>query len=225
MGTHIFNTLEELDNVTQTITPPWAGGDPLTKPTLLAEQLPNGTWQLTTADELDPSVDAIDSSRTPTEVLLREANKQRDLALDAGLTFEGKIYQTRSKDRENIAGGGQAATLAITLEGVQPGNLRWHKGTDDFAWIAEDNSTVPMDAQTMVRFAQSAGSRQSRIIRSTRHVKDMIEAGQITRIDQIPPAIEEGIPESEIFPTVQLAPTTQVAPARATSVKKKKSSM
>ena len=106
-----------------------------------------------------------------------QVNEERDRRLDDGFTFNGTRFQTRARDRENIAGGAQMAMMAVQA-GAQPGDLRWHGGDTDFSWIADDNSSVPMDARTMIAFAQAAGRRHAAIIIAARGIKDRVAAGE-----------------------------------------------
>ena len=96
---------------------------------------------------------------------------ERDRRIDAGLTFNGVRFQTRAADRENVAGASQLATLAI-MAGAQPGDLRWHGGAADFAWIAEDNSIVTMDAQMVIDFGKAVAAHKSAHIFAARALKD-----------------------------------------------------
>jgi hypothetical protein len=96
---------------------------------------------------------------------------ERDRRIDAGVTFNGTRFQTRPADRENVAGATQLATLAV-MAGAQAGDLRWHGGASDFAWIAEDNSIVTMDAQTVIAFGQAVAATKSAHIFAARALKD-----------------------------------------------------
>jgi hypothetical protein len=96
---------------------------------------------------------------------------ERDRRIDAGVTFNGVRFQTRPADRENVAGATQLATLAV-MAGAQAGNLRWHGGASDFSWIAEDNSIVTMDAQTVIDFGKAVAAHKSAHIFAARALKD-----------------------------------------------------
>jgi len=207
MGQYIYQTLEELDNVLMTLIPP-GSGDPNPPDQTLpsAEELQDGTWLLKVPDEMDAAVQAIDPTRPPISVLIQETNMQRNAALDGGMDFQSNNYQTRPQDRENIDRAGQSASLAISQEGAQPGDTMWHHGTEPFFWIASDNSRIEMDAQTMVLFSQEAASYHSRITISARTVKDQINAGQITQIDQIHDALIANIPATDVRAPVYFAP-------------------
>lgn len=97
---------------------------------------------------------------------------ERDRRIDAGIEFQGMMFQSRATDRENIAGAAQLGFMAV-VAGAQPGDLRWSSADADFAWIASDNSLVPMDAQTVVAFGKAAAERKQALIFAARQLKDM----------------------------------------------------
>lgn len=104
--------------------------------------------------------------------LERAIDAERDLRIDGGFVFGGSRFQSRPGDRENIAGASTAALAAIS-GGAQVGDLRWHGGDTDFCWIAEDNSLVPMDAQTMFAFGSAAMAHKQAMMFAARALKDM----------------------------------------------------
>ena len=110
--------------------------------------------------------------------LASDVDGERDRRIDAGFVFDGVHYQSRPEDRENIAGAKAAATDAITLFGAEAGNFAWQQLLDpgappEFRWIAADNSTHPMDAQTAMRFGYAAlGHKQAHIF-AARKLKNM----------------------------------------------------
>jgi hypothetical protein len=115
----------------------------------------------------------IDQAIPPTEA---DVDAERDRRIAAGFTFEGVFYQSRTEDRENIAGAKSAATDAIAA-GAMPGDYGWRQlldpnGPEVFGWIAEDNSAVPMDAQTVVRFAYAALGHKEAHIFAARSLKN-----------------------------------------------------
>lgn len=97
---------------------------------------------------------------------------ERDRRIDAGFEFEGVRYQSRPGDRENIAGKSLEAFMAI-VSGAQPGDLRWSNPERDFAWIAADNSLVPMDAQTVMAFGKAASAHKETHVFAARQLKEM----------------------------------------------------
>lgn len=97
---------------------------------------------------------------------------ERDLRIDAGTAFGGVLFQSRATDRENISGAAQLGFMAM-VAGAQPGDLRWSDPDQDFAWIASDNTLVPMDAPTVVAFGKAAALRKQVLIFTARQLKDM----------------------------------------------------
>lgn len=97
-----------------------------------------------------------------------EVTAERDRRIDDGLTFNGGRFQVRSSDRENIMGAAQLAFMSKVTG--QPFSL---------SWIAEDNSVVAMDADTVIDFATAAAQRKSALIFAARALKDRIEAGEV----------------------------------------------
>lgn len=99
-------------------------------------------------------------------------NAERDRRIDAGVTFQGVMYQSAATDRENIAGAAQLAFMAM-VAGAQAGDLRWSNPEEDFTWIASDNSLVPMDAPTVVAFGKAAAGAKQALIKAGRALKDV----------------------------------------------------
>lgn len=100
-----------------------------------------------------------------------DVDSERDRRIAAGFTFGGVLYQSRPEDRENIMGAATAA-LGAMAAGALPDDLRWHGGDSDFLWIAADNSTHPMDAQTVFAFGQAALRHKQAHIFAARALKD-----------------------------------------------------
>lgn len=114
---------------------------------------------------------------TAEELAEREAQRQaetaplidaeRDRRINEGFEFEGVRYQSRlpsperAGDWEVFSGKALEALMAI-MAGAQPGDLRWSDPAEDFAWIAADNSRVPMDAQTVIELSKAASAHRSR---------------------------------------------------------------
>jgi hypothetical protein len=110
---------------------------------------------------------------TPTVIVDPESvTSERNRRINDGILFNGVRYQTRQEDRENILGAFSLAFAAM-IQGKQPGDYRWHGGSSDFTWIAEDNTTHVMDAQTVVAFGQAVAAQKSKYIFISRAIKDM----------------------------------------------------
>lgn len=112
---------------------------------------------------------------TPVEASAAVIDAERDRRIDAGITFQGVRFQTREKDRENIMGAFSLAAAWI-MTGGSPGSLRWHGGESDFEWIAEDNTTLPMSAATVLAFGKAVAAEKSRLIFVARALKDVLPA-------------------------------------------------
>lgn len=102
----------------------------------------------------------------------QQIDVERDRRIDAGVEFQGVMFQSRATDRENIAGAAQLGFMAV-VAGAQTDDLRWSSPVQDFAWIASDNTLVPMDAQTVVAFGKAAAERKQALIFAARQLKDM----------------------------------------------------
>ncbi|QFT70684.1 hypothetical protein FIU93_28125 [Labrenzia sp. THAF35] len=102
-----------------------------------------------------------------------QINAARDRRIDAGITFNGVLFQTRPEDRENIQGAYSRAQSAILIDGAQPGDFTWHGGLGDFEWIAANDSRVKMDAQTMMAFGEAVLDHKSAHIFAANAIKAM----------------------------------------------------
>ena len=113
-------------------------------------------------------VDTLKAVPPPTD---EDVDAERARRVAAGFIFNGVLFQSRELDRENIMGAGTAALGAI-VAGVLPGDLRWHGGDSDFMWIAADNTTHLMDAQTVYAFGLAAMAHKTAHIFAARAIKD-----------------------------------------------------
>jgi len=104
-----------------------------------------------------------------------DAEHERRAAL--GFAFGGKIIQSRANDLLKITGAATSAGLAVAA-GAATGNLRWADPDNDFVWIAADNSTLPLDAPTMIALGQAAMKHVSDYVFAARSIKDRIIAGE-----------------------------------------------
>ncbi len=119
----------------------------------------SGAWEVVERGaEVDPS---------PPPVLPSAVDVERDRRIDAGFEFEGVRYQSRlptanrAGDWDVFSGKALEAFIAVS-SGAQPGDLRWSDPGADFAWIAADNTRVPMDAQTVIELCKAASAHRSR---------------------------------------------------------------
>ena len=105
------------------------------------------------------------------EQLEDRVNLERDRRM-ATFGFSGKLYDLQGQSLANVSGAG-TLSLAAIINGAQPGDLRWADPDQDFTWIANDNTIVPMDAQTTWAFAQTAAAWRKHCIYKARALKDM----------------------------------------------------
>lgn len=96
-----------------------------------------------------------------------DIDSERDRRISAGFEFEGVLFQSRLPDGERsgdweVFSGKALEALIAVMGGAQPGDLRWADADEDFAWIAADNSRVPMDAQTVIELGKAASAHRSR---------------------------------------------------------------
>ncbi len=108
-----------------------------------------------------------------TTMLRAMVNAERDRRTAAGFTFGGVQYQARPIDVQNITGAGALAGLAL-FGGAQAGDYRWHGGSEDFQWIAEDDSRVSMDAPTCFAFAKAAMAHVSAHVFAGNSIKALL---------------------------------------------------
>jgi len=84
-----------------------------------------------------------------------DVDAERDRRIALGFTWNGKAYQSRQFDLDNIRSMGAAAT-AMIAQGSEDSGYRWFDPAQDFVWIAADNTLTPMSASDMIDFALTA---------------------------------------------------------------------
>lgn len=104
-----------------------------------------------------------------------QVNAERDRRTDAGFEFAGVMFDFDAKAKGDIAGAASNALIALTLSGKDPADLRWHGGASDFAWIAQDNTTMLMSAAKVLQFGQAAAAHRSAHVFAARALKDLPE--------------------------------------------------
>lgn len=107
----------------------------------------------------------------PAIVTEDDVNAERDRRMNR-FSFGGKEFQLGGPSLANVQGVGTLALAAI-FSGSEAGNFRWADANEDFSWIAADNSSILMDAQTAWAFAQAAASWRKQCIYRARALKDM----------------------------------------------------
>lgn len=110
----------------------------------------------------------------PMTITADMVNQERDRRTYSGFSFQGKTYDYDvAKSKPNITGMG-ALALAAIMGGAQTGNLHWHGASTPFVWIAQDNTNVPMDAQTVLAMGRTAAAREMQYIFAAQTIKQMV---------------------------------------------------
>ncbi len=143
-------------------------GDPQNKSTWRVDYSQGATPQQIAAAQ------AVVAAFDPSAPTSADVNAERDRRIESFI-FNGKSFNFVDGHGSdvNIAGAGTLALAAI-IAGAAPGNLRWANPARDFSWVAADNTSVTMDAQTCLAFAQAAASWKANHIYAARTIKDAI---------------------------------------------------
>jgi len=99
-----------------------------------------------------------------------DVDAERDRRIALGFDWNGKHYQSRPEDIQNIDSMALAATSRIAQGQVDTG-YRWFDPNVDFAWIAADNSLTLMNIEDMMNFAMVAAKWKSDNIRAGSEIK------------------------------------------------------
>lgn len=99
-------------------------------------------------------------------------NIERDRRISAGFDFEDHHYAFDPDSKQRVTGAGTLAGFA-TMAGASAGDIYWQGDGDPFAFIADDNTIVPMDAPTCFAFGRAAALHEKRHIFAARTIKDM----------------------------------------------------
>lgn len=143
---------------------------------------------LTEEDGADLAVHQAEDAANSAAMLRRSINEERDRRIAAGFVFAGHLFQFGTEDKARINGAATLASLAV-LNGALSGDLRWHGGDADFAWITADNSLVTMDAPMVIAFGKAAAAWESAHIFAARALKDADPSPADFTIDGYWPAV------------------------------------
>ena len=102
-----------------------------------------------------------------------QVNTERDRRVYSVFKYNGKYYDCDTDSLSRISGAGSLAGFAV-VSGAAVGDYRWHGGDSDFAWIANDNTLVKMDAQTCFGLAQAAANNMSDHVFAANYVKAQV---------------------------------------------------
>lgn len=106
-----------------------------------------------------------------------DVNRERDKRILQGFTYNGHLFQADEKALQNINGVSSAATIAL-IQQVDQTSLRWHGGDKDFAFIAMDNTAVPMTLIDAINFGLTAMAHVNKYMMRARELKNAVEAGE-----------------------------------------------
>ena len=128
------------------------------------------------------TIDWVIRDKTAEELAAEEASRRnqtldsitnhRDGLIADGFWFANTKFDSRPEDQKRISGAALLAFMAAS-QGAQANNYLWHGGTEPFSWIAQDNTIVQMDAQTVISFGQTAAEHERAHIFAARALKDM----------------------------------------------------
>lgn len=110
----------------------------------------------------------------PADVLRNQINEERNRRLKLPFAFNGSTFDADSESLQRISGMASLAGLSI-LTGAAPGDLRWHGGVTDFAWITAQNTLMQLDAFQMLALGKAAAGHVSSIIFAAKALRDMAE--------------------------------------------------
>lgn len=131
---------------------------------------PDGAGQIPAAVRAWVAAGNTPSAYVTSPITGNEVDLERDKRLFV-FTFGGKQYDFDPASQLNVSGAFSLA-LAAVIGGAGSGNFRWSDPDYDFAWIAADNTTVTMDAPTMVAFGKASAEWKSAHIYAARVLKD-----------------------------------------------------
>lgn len=121
-------------------------------------------------------------------------NAERDRRISLGFVFPQKPDPTAKVFQVNIPNisAAMSSATAATINGSLDGDLKWYDPGSDFTWIAMDNTTLTMDARTMIMFGQTATAFNSSFYTAARAIKNRILAGETLNItdDSLWPAAQ-----------------------------------
>ena len=100
-----------------------------------------------------------------------EVNVERDFRIGGGFYYGTYKFDWDEATKPRVTGAASLAGFAIGA-GAQPNDLRWHGGDNDFVWILQDNSILPLDAQGMFAVSQSAMAHEAAHVFAGRTIKE-----------------------------------------------------
>lgn len=102
------------------------------------------------------------------ELKAEEINAKRDEAINSGVSFKGKVFQSAERDRNLLS----AAISLYSLNNNLPPN---------FVWIAKDNTQVPMNLQELIELGSLMAEKVNENTIKARNLKNNIKAATSTQ--------------------------------------------
>jgi hypothetical protein len=103
-----------------------------------------------------------------------QVNAERDRRITGGFMYMGYMFQSDDFSARNIMDAVQAAELCIEEDYRAAETYRWQTGaTEDYYWIATDNTHVFMNAYDVRHLGQYMLRMKQRMIRNGRDLKNL----------------------------------------------------
>lgn len=97
---------------------------------------------------------------------------ERDRRIRDNFVFNTVAFDFDTNSKSNIAGAASLAGFAIGA-GAVVGDYQWNGSGVDFSWLAKDNTSALMDAQTTFAFGAAAAEHNRAHIFAARALKDL----------------------------------------------------
>jgi hypothetical protein len=101
----------------------------------------------------------------------QEVTDQRNEKINAGVMFDGVLYQSDPDSRENVNGAYSRANAVKAKGGGLPGDYRWFHADYDFSYTAADNTEHLMDADAIIAMGDAFSDRKMVLIKFAQAVK------------------------------------------------------
>ncbi|PZT48180.1 hypothetical protein B6S12_05000 [Helicobacter valdiviensis] len=96
------------------------------------------------------------------ELKKQEIDSKRDEAIESGVSFKNKIFQSAEKDRNLL-------TSTVSLFSISK------QLPQDFVWIAKDNSAIPMSLEDLIMLGSLMAQSVNLNTIKARELKDRVE--------------------------------------------------
>ena len=125
----------------------------------------NDRWEVVHTVEPLPDTEIEINFIRQQETLRDLVDSIRDELMDAGVEYNGVLFQTRAQDRENI-------TDELMLAILKKLNHQFY----ETEWIVADNSRHLLDEEDIIKLATLVANRRTELTFRAREIKDLIDA-------------------------------------------------